>query len=235
MSKIIIVPEKTYDQAKPGEHPAVCANAVFQAAADAKYRKDHFTLTYYIGDQTTTTGRPVRIYKDLNLEFGAEAHLPKYLDAMGLPPVALVARQHHVDVDAMIPGFIGANCRLIIITGKNEKGQPKSKIVDILPPLPGSPKLIIPPQFVLYGRTDSQSSGFFQESATPISSPVQTTTASRWGSAEEMMAAAGVEKTSTPADLSVNIASVMTKIRKKPGHDSFTTGTVEEGNDRPLQ
>jgi len=219
----ITIKAKSYELANPGEHPAICANAVFLEQHDTgKYGiRDEIELTFYLADQFTSAGRPIKLWKNLTLETGPGAHLPKYMQALGTP-LKLVEGQYKINTEPLI----GANCRLIIVSGTKQNGQPKSKIADILPPLPGSPTLIIPSEFALHGRTDSQASGgFYQESATPNDSqPVQPAPASRFHSVDEMKAAAGVEKTSTAADLSVNIASVRTKIRKKPGHDSFTTG-----------
>jgi hypothetical protein len=233
---------KSYDIAKPGEHPAICANAVFLKDHDAgEYGiRDEIALTFYLTDQSTSTGKPVRAYRNITTATGPGANLPKFLAALGAPPLPPVGGKYALKVASLI----GANCRLIMVSGTKRNGQAKSKIADILPPLPGTPKLLIPPEFALTGRTGSQSSSVFQpQSATPLDSkPVHSSTWPRYGSVEEMKETAGVEE-STVTDLATvnaRIAEGKAKARAMVKDRSFTTGAgqntpVEEDADFPLQ
>jgi hypothetical protein len=242
------VKSKVFELPKPGAHNAVVAKAVYlkdnpAPSGQSWAPRDELALTFVITDQKAADGRPLFMWKNITTKDpGQGSYFPVYMHALG---VEMVDGLYPVDTDFLV----GRTCRLNVAHAMNRKGQTKAKIAPfgIAPPLPGSAKtIVIPAEWSLAGKNNQEAD--FQEADFPRGDPeevdaselpapkaVQSAPAPRYHNVAEMMAAAGVEKTTAaPTDLSTNINAAKAKINGRGPIITSNNALAEEEGLEPL-
>jgi|HubBroStandDraft_1064217.scaffolds.fasta_scaffold97524_1 hypothetical protein len=172
---------KQYPLPKATVHDAVVAGATYLPNNPSAYGvRNELVLVFFLTDEFDGD-KPFKIWKTIVIDeegMGRGSNAPVYFDALGIP---VVNGQYQLNP----PALVGVNCRITLYHDRNvTTGVIKPKIArfGIAPSLPGTERFVIPPEWVMTGRTGQASgSPYQQKSSTPVGSsqPVHSQTVPR--------------------------------------------------------